>query len=293
MNSSDDDSPEAQAAASGQGKSMGFWDHIDELRGTIIKSVAVFALFVGLIAYNLKDFHDLLLQPFNQIAAKYPHLDVHLGTTTMMEGFNAVFQVCTVGGLMLAAPFILFFVAQFVAPALTARESKVVLPLCVAAVALFLLGAAFGFFLLLPAAVDGLIWLNAYLNIESRPSIGSYYSLLTRSIVGVGGAFEFPLVIVLLSWLGLVSSSFLRKHRRHAVLGVFVVSAVVTPSTDPFVQCMMALPLYVLFELGIAIAARMEKRRERSGAAVIVALLALWPRTKTTAKASLAEARLA
>lgn len=259
---------------------MGFWDHVNELRWTIIKSVAVFVLFVGLIGYDLKGFNDLLLQPFYQASAKYPDLSIHLGTTTMMEGFNAVFQVCMVGGMMLSAPFILFFIGQFVAPALTAKEAKAVLPLCVAACVLFILGAAFGFFLLLPAAIDTLIGVDAYLGFESRPSVGSYYSLLIRSLVGVGGAFEFPLVIVLLSWLGLVTSSFLRKHRRHAIVAVFTISAIITPSWDPLIQCLMAAPLYILFELGVAVAARVEKRRDRSAAAALLALLALWPRKR-------------
>jgi sec-independent protein translocase protein TatC len=145
---------------------------------------------------------------------------------------------------------------------------------------LFLVGAAFGYFLLLPTAIDVLIGVDAWLGYESRPSVGSYFSLLIRTLVGVGGAFEFPLVIVLLSWLGLVTSSFLRRHRRHAIVAIFTLSAVITPSWDPLVQCLMAAPLYVLFELGIAVAARLEKRRERSAAAVIVALLALWPRKR-------------
>lgn len=257
---------------------MGFWDHVNELRWTIIKSALVFTVFVALIGYKLRDFHQLLLKPFNEVAANYPHLSVHLGTTTMMEGFNGVFQVCMVGGLMLAAPFILFFVAQFIAPALTARETKILLPLCVAACVLFILGAAFGFFFLLPAAIDGLIRLNDFLGLESRPSVGSYYSLLIRCIVGVGGAFEFPLVIVMLSWLGLVTSRFLRTHRRHAIVAIFTLAAIITPSWDPFFQCLTAAPLYLLYELGIFVAARVEARRHRSAAAVLLALAALWPR---------------
>lgn len=260
---------------------MGFWDHVDELRGTIIKSVAVFALFVGLIAYNLKAFYDLLLWPFHQAAAKYPTLDLHLGTTTMTEGFNVVFQVCMLGGMMLSAPFILFFIGQFVAPALTRRETKAILPLCTAACVLFLAGAAFAFFVLMPAAVKGFIGLNQYMEWEIRWTIGGYYTVLTRTLLGVGGTFEFPLVIVLLSWLGLVSSAFLRKYRRHAIVAIFIVAAIVTPTEEPLAQCLMAAPLYVLFEIGVAIAARMEKRRERSAAAVMLALLALWPRKRT------------
>jgi sec-independent protein translocase protein TatC len=182
------------------------------------------------------------------------------------------------GSLLLSAPFILFFIGQFVAPALTEREMKSILPMCVSALLLFLAGAAFAFFLLVPSAMRLSIELNRTLEWGFRWTVGGYYSVLTRTVLGVGATFQFPLVIVLLVWLGFVNTALLRKYRRHAVVGIFVLAMIVTPSTDPANQIMVGLPMYVLYEIAILVARRVEKRRDRSGAAVILALLTLFPR---------------
>lgn len=262
---------------------MGFWDHLDELRGTLIKSVIVFVVFAGAIGYYLKEFDQLLMWPMHTVAMHYPGLIIELGTGSPMEGVNVIIQMCLLGGLMLAAPFILFFVGQFVAPALTRRELKAVLPMCASAFFLFIGGAAFGFFLLVPSAVKMMIGINQEFNWAFRWSVESYYTMVTRLVLGVGATFQFPLIIVLLTWLGLVSTAFLRKYRRHAIVAIFVLAAIVTPSTEPLSQTLMAAPLIVLYELAILISARIEKRRERSGGAVIVALLALLPQMRRPA----------
>jgi len=90
---------------------------------------------------------------------------------------------------------------------------------------------------------------------------GSYYSLLTWLVLGVGASFEFPLVIVLLVWIGLVTTAFLKKYRRHAFVLVFIIAAIVTPTPDPFTQTIFAVPLYILYEIAILASTRVEKRR--------------------------------
>ena len=259
---------------------MGFWDHLNELRGTIIKSAAVFVLFAALIGYYLNEFMRLLMWPLHTVAMEYPQLILELGTGSMMEGFNVIIQMCLVGGFMLAAPFIMFFVGQFVAPALTARETKALLPMCTAAFLLFLAGAAFGFFLLLPGAVRVTIEINRAFGWAFRWNVDSYFTMLSRLVLGVGATFQFPLIIVLLVWLGLVSTASLRKYRRHAIVVIFIVAAIVTPSSEPLSQALLAAPLIVLYELAILVAARVEKQRERSGSAVLLALFALWPQSR-------------
>jgi sec-independent protein translocase protein TatC len=257
---------------------MGFWDHLNELRGTIIKSVIVFAAFAGFIGYYLTDFNRVLMMPFYSVAAEYPHLTIELGTGTPMEGINIIVQLCLLGGLMMAAPFILYFVGQFVAPALTDKEMKTVLPMCVSAFLLFIGGAAFAFFLLLPSAVRLFIEINQGFGWAFRWSVGSYHAMLMRLVLGVGATFQFPLIIVLLTWLGIVSTASLRKYRRHSLVAIFVLAALVTPSTDPLNQALLAAPLIGLYEIAILISARIEAQRERNGAAVLIALLALLPR---------------
>ncbi len=242
-------------------KPMGFWGHLEELRWTLVKCAVVFAIFAGLIGYYLTEFNDVLLWPLLKVKAEYPALVIDLGTTTIMEGFNVVIQMCLLGGLVLSAPFMLFFVGQFVSPALTQKEIKAVLPLCGSALVLFLMGAAFSFFLLVPSTIRVAVEINDMFHYALRWTPGSYYSLLTWLVLGVGASFEFPLVIVLLVWLGLMTTAFLRKYRRHAVVVIFIIAAIVTPTPDPITQTIFAVPLYVLYEIAILASSRVEKRR--------------------------------
>jgi len=180
--------------------------------------------------------------------------------------FNMVISMCVFGGLMLASPFILYFIGQFVAPALTEREMKAVLPLCISALILFLIGAAFSFFLLMPSTIRVAIELSNAFELENRWTAGNYFNTLTWLVLGSGGVFEFPLVIVLLVWLGIMTTAFLRKYRRHAVVVIFIIAAIVTPTPDPFTQTLFAAPLYGLFEISILVSSRVEKKRaQRKG----------------------------
>ena len=144
------DEPElpAEALPPPREKPMGFWDHLEELRWTLVKSAVVFTVFAVFIGYNLQEFNQTLMWPLLKVQAEHPEVTMVLGTTTPVEGFNVIIQMCILGGLVMAAPFILFFVGQFVAPALTERETKAVLPLMLSALVLFLCGAALSFFYL-------------------------------------------------------------------------------------------------------------------------------------------------
>ncbi len=242
-------------------KAMGFWEHLEELRGTIVKSVAVFILFAAGIGYFLKDFNQTLLWPLKRVETDNAVLLSELGTISPMEVFTVIITMCVFGGLMLASPFILFFVGQFVAPALTEREMKAVLPLCISAMALFLCGAAFGFFLLVPSTIEVSLKFNEMLGFTTRWTPGAYYSMLSWLVLGVGASFEFPLVIILLVWMGVMTTAFLRKYRRHAIVVIFIIAAIVTPTPDPIVQSLFAAPLYALYEVAIIVSSRVEKKR--------------------------------
>ncbi len=247
-------------------KPMGFLDHMEDLRWTLIKSVAVFLIFAVLIGFGLKEFNQALMWPLHVVKAEYPAMVIDLGTTSVMETFSVVLQICVVGGLVLAAPFILFFIGQFVAPALTERELKLVLPVCGSAFVLFLAGAAFSFFLLVPSALRVSVELNELFGFAMRWTPGSYYNLLLWLVAGVGASFEFPLIIVVLVWLGMLTTAFLKKYRRHAIVLIFIIAAVVTPTPDPITQSMFAAPLYLLFEIAVFVSGRVEKARLRRAA---------------------------
>ena len=257
------DSDSTDEATSPREKPMGFWDHLEELRGTIIKSVVVFVVFATVIGIWMKEFNEVLMRPLTQLKVDFPAVIIELGTTSIMEGFNVVIQMCVLGGLGMSLPFILFFVGQFVSPALTPKELKAVLPLCISAFVLFLLGAAFAFFLLVPSTLRVSVEINQMFGFAIRWTPGSYYSLVTWLTLGVGVSFEFPLVIVLLVWLGVMTTDFLRKYRRHAIIVIFIIAAIVTPTPDPITQTMFAIPLYLLYEIAIIASSRVEKRKEK------------------------------
>ena len=126
-----------------------------------------------------------------------------------------------------------------------------------------LLGAAFAFFLLVPSTLRVSVEINQIFGFAIRWTPGSYYSLVTWLTLGVGVSFEFPLVIVLLVWLGVMTTDFLRKYRRHAVIVIFIIAAIVTPTPDPITQTMFAIPLYLLYEIAIIASSRVEKRKEK------------------------------
>jgi sec-independent protein translocase protein TatC len=258
----DVDPDDAEAMLDPREKPMGFLDHLEELRWTLVKCAIVYAVAAGLVGYFLKDFHDVLLWPLRHVQMEKTSLVMELGTTSIMEGFGVIIQLCGFGGLALAAPFMLFFVGQFVAPALSEKELKLVVPTCVSAFLLFLLGASFGFFLLVPGTIRMAVEINELLGYSLRWTPGSYYSLLTWLVLGVGAAFEFPLLIVLAVHFGFLRVQTLRKYRRHSIVAIFVIAAVITPTPDPVTQCMFAVPLYLLFELAIIVGARVQALRE-------------------------------
>lgn len=242
-------------------KAMGFWDHLEELRGTIIKSVVTFVVFATVVGIFINEFNEALMWPLFKVKDEFPNLVIELGTQSPMEVFNMLIQMCLLGGLVMAAPFILFFIAQFVAPALTEKETKVILPVCVSALFLFLAGAAFSFLVLVPNTVRVAIQLNDAFHLTFRWTVGSYYNMLMWLVLGTGAAFEFPLVLIVLVWIGILTTAFMRKYRRHAFVLIFIIAAIITPTPDPINQTFFALPLYVLYEIAILVSSRIEKRR--------------------------------
>jgi sec-independent protein translocase protein TatC len=167
------------------------------------------------------------------------------------------------GGVVASMPFWLFFLGQFVAPALTKKEMKVIVPTGMAALCLFLLGTAFGYFLLTPSTIRVAFQLNEMMGYVVMWTADRYYSLLMWMTLGMGAAFEFPLLVVLAVYMGLIEVATLRQYRRHAIVVMFIIAAVVTPTPDPLNQCLFALPLIVLYELAIWVSAFIGKRRDQ------------------------------
>ena len=170
-----------------------------------------------------------------------------------MDAMNLWLKVGLIGGAILASPFILYQVWLFIAPGLYQKEKRFVIPFMGATVGLFLTGAAFGYFFVLPGALKILIMgfggkFNPVISIED------YTGFFLSVILGLGVSFELPILIFFLALFGIVSPRFLWKHIRYAILAVFIVAAIICPSPDPATMCVYAVPMLALYVLGIGIA---------------------------------------
>jgi sec-independent protein translocase protein TatC len=233
---------------------MSFMEHLGELRVRIVRSLI--ALLIGLvIAFPLSQrLVDFLAGPIQRTGNTLVFLAV-------TEAFWVQMKVALIAGLFLASPAILWQVWRFVSPGLYAHEKKYAVPFVVIGSLLFVGGGAFSLGVVTPYAVQFLL---SYARPGLTPmiSIGSYIDFLLKFTLAFGLVFELPLAITLAARLGLVTPKALARNRKYAVLGAFVVSAILTPTPDAFNQTLMAGPLILLYEVGI-IAARIFARRPR------------------------------
>jgi len=158
---------------------------------------------------------------------------------------------------------VLYFIGRFVAPALNEREARVLLPACIISFFLFIAGGLFAYLLLVPSAIKVSVYFNALLGFELIWSADRYYGLLVWMVLGMGAAFQFPMVIQILVYLGIVDVPKLKSIRRIMIVVFFIISAIITPTPDPLTQCMVAGPMIILYELSIFVAGRVAKARER------------------------------
>ncbi|ADY73577.1 Sec-independent protein translocase, TatC subunit [Desulfurobacterium thermolithotrophum DSM 11699] len=221
-------------------------EHIEELRQRIFKSVI--ALIVGfLVAWPFKK--DILLfleRPLPE------NLKGKLIFLSPPEAFFTALKVSFFAGILIALPFVLYQVWKFIEPGLYEHEKKFIVPFIFFSLLFFFTGASFAYFVILPF---GLKFLLGFMDDILTPQItvGSYISFVIQLILAFGFVFLLPVVVWLLSKLGIINYKMLEKNRKYAILIIFVVAAVLTPP-DIFSQIMMALPLLGLYELSIWIA---------------------------------------
>jgi len=195
-------------------------------------------------------FHDRFV---NFIQAPLNHIGKSLVMTHPMDALNLDLEVSLIGGAILASPFILYQVWLFIAPGLYQKEKRFVIPFMAATVGLFLTGAAFGYFYVLPGALQILI-VNFGHNFTPMVTIEEYTGFFLSIILGLGISFEMPVLIFFLALFGIVTPRFLWKNIRYAILAVFLVAAIICPSPDPWTMCIYAVPMLALYLLGIGVA---------------------------------------
>jgi sec-independent protein translocase protein TatC len=222
---------------------MPFMEHLGELRVRIMR--ALVAVLVGLaIAFPFSQrIMDYLARPVQQTGNALVFL-------SLTEAFWVQMKVAMIVGVFIAAPGILWQVWAFIAPGLHEHEKKYAAPFVLIGSVMFILGGLFSLKIVTPYAIQFLLS-YARPGLQPMISIGSYVDFLLKFTLAFGVVFELPLVITLLARLGLVTPRVLAKNRKYAILGAFIVGAVLTPTPDMFNQTLMAGPLILLYEVGI------------------------------------------
>ncbi len=233
--------------------------HLSELRTRLIRSVfavVVAAIFVWIFFDPIFDF---LANPYCDIKAAEGE-ECEFLTTAPLDNFSVVVSLSGYGGLILALPVILYQLGKFVLPGLYPSERRVLLPFFAVSVVLLSLGMIAGY-LLMPKALDVLTGFGSDKFVELF-SPRAYTSFFIKTLLAFGIAAELPLVLVFLQLVGVVKTETLKKNRRIAIVAVVVLAAIVTPTGDPFMLSVLAVPMYLFYEASLIIGGRMTKRRQ-------------------------------
>ncbi|HRG25428.1 MAG TPA: twin-arginine translocase subunit TatC [Chitinophagaceae bacterium] len=261
---------------------MTFIDHLEELRWHLVRSViAVVICAIGVMIFSKEVVEDVLMAPTRAdfVSAQwlcsmgksigigdalcFPGIDAKFLENTMTGQFLAYFTLGFMGGFVIAFPYIFWEFWRFVRPALSEKELKKTRGVIFWVSMLFFSGVAFGYFILTPFMVNFYFNFKLSSQIVIMPSFSDYLENLIYTTVGIGVLFQMPLLVMVLARIGIVTAKFLRKYRRHAFVIIVIAAAIITPSTDPFSLTIVTIPLYLLFEASIMVAARINKQQEK------------------------------
>jgi sec-independent protein translocase protein TatC len=233
---------------------MGFFQHLEELRKRLV--VSIVAIFVGFLAAWrwAPQLFDFLARPLRAVLPP----GQNLAYTTLTEPFMMYFRVALLAGILASSPVVLWQIWLFISPALYRREKRWVLPFVGFGAAFFLAGCAFSYYVAFPLVVRFLVEVGQ--PFQAVITINEYLSIATKLILALGLCFEMPIFVFFLARMGIVSERWLLAKFKYAVLIIFIISAVITPSADIATQCVFAVPMIVLYLLGVAAAWVFRKR---------------------------------
>ena len=258
----------------GEGE-MSFLEHLEELRWHIIRSVIAIVIFM-VVAFVFKNliFDSIILAPkepgfiTNRILCSISEKlcinqeHVNLISIKMSGQITTHIVVALVAGLILAFPVVIFEFWRFLKPALHSNEAKHARGAVVVSSLLFFLGVLFGYFLLAPLSIHFLTTYSVSEDVVNQINIRSYIGTLTSICLATGLVFELPIIAYFLTKIGVITPSFMRKYRKHAIVVIFIVAAIITPP-DVFSQMLVSIPLLILYEVSIYVSAVVMKRREK------------------------------
>jgi sec-independent protein translocase protein TatC len=230
---------------------MGFLDHLEELRKRIINSIIAVAVGFGLCWWKVERIYDFVQRPIVDVLTKH-HMPAKLGFLNPTDPFNLYLKVALLAGLFLTSPYVLYQVWLFIAPGLYRHEKRYVFPFMASTISLFIAGGYFGYSIAYPRALDFLIGFGK--QFQPMITIGEYTQLFFSIVLGMGLIFELPVVVFFLAFLGIVTPRFLMKNFRYAILIIFIIAAIVTPTPDVINMCIFASPMLALYALSIGVA---------------------------------------
>ena len=265
---------------------MTFWEHLEELRRRIIIIAITIAVFTLICLSFSRPIEKVIMFPLgtsmNTLLARaidtaggseasilgFLSIAMRAGTTSVnaelmkvgpLEGIMAFLKLGITAGILLALPIIIYQVWAFVFPALNREERRFAIPLFLIILTFFILGAAFAYFIVTPVVLQ--FSAQLFPDMPNRWDLQNYVSFITRLILGFGIAFELPIVMAFLSRIGVINARGFREKQSYALLGICVISALLTPA-DPWSMLLMAIPLFLLYQLGIFFAYLVEKESE-------------------------------
>jgi sec-independent protein translocase protein TatC len=260
----------AKNKAANPGGEMPLMDHLSELRRRLIICVTATFIGMGVIFAAYDPVLDFLVEPYQQVCEEGglaargggEEVDCSLLQTDPLEGFNVRIMVSLYGGVALAMPVLLWQVWRFVSPGLYSNEKKHALPFVFSALTLFATGAALAYWML-PRALDFLERIGGG-QLDQHYSPAKYLGLVSYMMLAFGVGFQVPVLMVFLQMVGVVQPATLRHYRRHAVVVIAFLSAVITPTGDPITMLALMVPMYLFYELAILIGAWLSRRAARA-----------------------------
>jgi sec-independent protein translocase protein TatC len=225
-------------------KKLTILGHLFELRNRLIKSVIAILVATLVCFVFAKQIFQILILPAEGINLVYIEMTEMIGT---------YMKVCLIGGIILAMPYLIYHLLMFVSPALTRKEKKYIYIVLPWIAFMFLAGVAFGYFVLIPPATKFLITFGSDIA-TPQIKIGNYIGLVSRLLLAIGLIFELPAITTFLSKLGIITPQWLSRKRKPAIILAFILAAIITPTFDPINQCLVAVPLIVLYEMSIWLA---------------------------------------
>jgi sec-independent protein translocase protein TatC len=242
---------------------MGFLDHLEELRKRIINSIIAVIIGLGICWWKVEKIYDIMQRPIMQVLTAH-HLPDKLVYLNPTEPFSLYMKIAALGGLFLTSPFVLYQVWMFISPGLYRREKRYVFPFMFSTITLFVLGGYFGYKIAYPRALDVLIGFGR--QFQPMITIGEYTQLFLTIILGMGLIFEMPVIVFFLAFLGVLSPRFMLQSFRYAVLIIFIIAAIVAPP-DLVSMCVFAAPMVALYGVSVAVAWVVHPKQRQARAA--------------------------